>query len=83
MLIKKDKIPPCDDVVTWYVVCWKNIVIDNCMICGLITWYVSCCAKCQFLPFLPVSSITMPRSWKMLTVSKTPENSTFPLMFEF
>ena len=52
---KKDKISPCDDVVTWYVIC---------------------CAKCHFLPFLPFSSITMPPSWKMLEVSKTPENST-------
>lgn len=45
-------------------------------ICGLITWYVSCCAKCQFHPFLPASSISQPPSWKMLPVAKTPENST-------
>ena len=42
----------------------------------LITWYVICCAKCQFLPFLPFSSITIPRYWKLLPVAKTPENST-------
>ena len=45
----------------------------------MITWCVNCCAKCQFHPFLPFSSITMPPSWKMLLVAKTPENSTFPL----
>ena len=48
-------------------------------ICELITWYVSCCAKCHFPPFLPFSSITMPPSWKILLIAKTPENSTFPL----
>lgn len=31
-----------------------------------ITGYVVCCAKCQFLPFLPFPSITMPPYWKML-----------------
>ena len=35
-----------------------------------------CCAKCQFPPFLPASSITMPPSWKILSVDKTPTNST-------
>ena len=35
-----------------------------------------CCAKCQFPPFLPSSSITMPPSWKILSVEKTPTNST-------
>ena len=52
-------------------------------ICGLITWYVSCCAKCHFPPFLPFSSITMPRYWKMLPVSKTPENNTLRAIFRF
>ena len=42
----------------------------------MITWYVVCCAKCHFLPFLPFSSITYPPSWKMLPVEKTPTNST-------
>ena len=42
----------------------------------LITCCVICCAKCHFLPFLPVSSISHPPSWKMLPVAKTPENST-------
>ena len=51
--------PPylCDNGVTWCVsyrnlyditgcvICCWNIVIDNCMICGLITWYVSCCYR--------------------------------------
>ena len=41
-----------------------------------ITGYVSCCAKCQFPPFIPFSSITMPPSWKILSVEKTPTNST-------
>ena len=45
----------------------------------VITGYVICCAKCHFLSFLPFSSITMPRYCKMLPVTKTPENSTFPL----
>ena len=42
----------------------------------MITWYVNCCAKCNFHPFLPFSSITMPPSCKMLLMAKTPENST-------
>ena len=66
-------------LITGYVICWRNIVIDNRVICGLITSCASCCAKCHFHPFLPVSSITMPPSWKMLPIAKTPENSTFPL----
>ena len=101
MLIRKDKIPPCDQVV-WFVEIYLAlqvvlvVVIDNCMICGLITscvicclndyaitWSVNCCAKCQFHPFLLFSSISMPPSWKMLPVTKTPENSTFPLIFKF
>lgn len=41
-----------------------------------ITSYVVCCAKCHFLPFLPFSSRTMPRSWKFLAVTKTPTNSS-------
>ena len=67
--------------ITSYVICcffvWLHVVlvvvIDR---MRMITWYMVCCAKCQFPPFLPFSSITMPPSWKMLTVSKTPENST-------
>ena len=66
----------CANAITGYVICCWNIVIDNCMICGLITSCVICCAKCQFHTFLPASSITMPPSCKMLPVAKTPENST-------
>ena len=54
----------------WLVVDDKTYLITGCTIC---------CAKCQFPPFLPFSSITMPRYWKMLSVEKTPTNSTFPL----
>ena len=61
--------------LSWYVV-WLQVVWFVYEICGLITLYVSCCAKCHFLPFLPASSITMPRSWKILSVEKTPTNST-------
>ena len=51
----------------WIVVDDKTYLITGC---------ASCCAKYQFLPFLPFSSITMPPSWKMLLSQKTPENST-------
>ena len=56
-----------DCMITGYVNCWS--LYD-------ITSYVICCAKCHLHPFLPFSSITMPPSWKMLSVQKTPENST-------
>ena len=64
ILIREIKIPPhiCHGI---------GFVVDD-----LITWCVVCCAKCHFHPFLPFSSITMPRYWKMLPVAKTPENST-------
>ena len=55
---------------------WFFATCDN---MHLITGYVNCCAKCHFHPFLPFSSITMPRYCKILSVAKTPENSTFPL----
>ena len=42
-----------------------------------ITWYMVCCAKCHFLPFLPFLSKTYAPSQKMLPVTKTPTNSTF------
>ena len=58
-------------LITWYVSCCLNDYA--------ITWSVICCAKCQFPPFLPFSSITMPRSWEILLSWKTPENSTFLL----
>lgn len=72
IFIRKIKIPPylCDNAITWCV-SYGNLYD--------ITGYVICCAKCQFPPFLPFSSITMPPPWKILPVSKTPENSTFPL----
>ena len=59
----------CDNMhlITGYVICWS--LYD-------ITSYVICCAKRQFPPFLPASSISQPPSWKILSVSKTPENST-------
>ena len=62
-------------IIAWYVV-WLQVLWFVYEICGLITWYVSCCAKCHFHPFLPFSSITKPRYCKMLPVQKTPVNST-------
>ena len=100
IIIREIKIHPYlyDNAITWCVnycyLFWLQAMWIVYEICGLITWYVSCCwnvtddktylitgcticcAKCQFHPFLPFSSITMPPSWKMLPVQKTPVNST-------
>ena len=60
---KKNKNPPnsylCDNAIAWCVSYGNLYDITGCVIC---------CAKCQFYPFLPASSITMPPSWKMLLV---------------
>ena len=52
-------------MITWCVICCWNVTDDKTY---LITGCTICCAKCQFHPFLPVSSITMPPSWKMLLI---------------
>ena len=75
ILIREIKIPPthiCVIIIVMHEVMW--LVVDDKTY--LITCCVICCAKCHFLPFLPSSSISQPPSWKMLPVSKTPENST-------
>ena len=66
MLIKKIKFPHVMMLLhgLWFVEIYLAlqvvlvVVIDNCMICGLITSSVICCAKCHFHPFLPFSSIS-------------------------
>lgn len=68
-------------LITGRVVCCLNIVIDRMRMIHMITWYVACCAKYHFHPFQFFSSITMPPSWKMLPVTKTPENSTLQAIF--
>ena len=82
ILIREIKIPPnsylCVNSITWCASYGNLYDITGCVICCfcMVTGYVVCCAKCQFLPFLQFSSITTPPSWKMLPVAKTPENST-------
>ena len=39
---KKDKIPPCDDVVTWYVVCCYRQNVHDYMVCDLLLLVIIC-----------------------------------------